>query len=60
MTSPVEQMSDYELIAWCSQAKEDLEDAATNQPQSDWHATCFAALYQIACEMNRRGLKAVD
>lgn len=48
-------MTDMELLAWCDEAKKDLEIAAAEEHNSEWHGTCFAALYVICTEMSKRG-----
>jgi hypothetical protein len=49
-------MTPDELHAWRDMAYADLCTAAAEQPQSDWHSACFAALYVVCQEINRRGL----
>lgn len=50
-------LSDDELKRKTLEAKDDLEKAAREQPDSDWHCACFAGLLTYAMEMNARGLK---
>jgi hypothetical protein len=51
-------LSDAELVSALKIAKEDLAKAAATQRNSEWHESCFAAVYLFADEMGKRGLKA--
>lgn len=48
--------SDEELHAQAMDCRNDLQKAAEEQPESEWHEACFAAMLIYAKEMNRRGL----
>lgn len=48
--------SNAELIAATKEAKSDLEKASRDQPDSEWHSSCFAGLLVYAREMSERGL----
>lgn len=50
-------LSDGELKVALTEAHDDLMKAADEQPNSEWHGTCFAATLVYSQEMNRRGLK---
>lgn len=51
-------LDDAGLVASFNEAKNDLEAAANDKPDSDWHSECFAAVLIYAGELNKRGLKA--
>ena len=53
----LEVMTNDQLRAFAEQAESDLYQAATFDKDSDWHASCFAALYMACMEMNSRGMK---
>jgi hypothetical protein len=53
-------MTPDELFAWRNLAAVDLVAIAQSDPNSERHEACFAALYVICEEMNRRGLKSID
>jgi len=53
----LEQMDDSALLAWLDESVRDLQKAADESPNSEWHEACFAAAYLFASEANRRGLK---
>ena len=50
-------LSDDELRKATITARDDLAQAATSQPNSEWHEACFAGALVYAGEMQRRGLK---
>ena len=50
-------MSNEQLRDKADDIYDDLIDAVEKVPQSDWHATCFAAMYAACAEMQRRGMK---
>lgn len=50
-------MSDDELIKATKEAYNDLTIAAKDEPNSEWHQSCFAATILFADEMAKRGLK---
>lgn len=57
--TPIEQleaMSNDQLKAFAEQAEADTIQAATFDKDSDWHASCFAALHLACVEMSARGL----
>ena len=47
-------LSDDELNDAIEQAKADLEKAATDEPNSEWHESCFAGFVMLAMEQTRR------
>lgn len=49
-------LDDDELVAAMKQAMDDLEAAATNDPESDWHQACFAGVMTYGQEIIRRGI----
>lgn len=54
-----DQLSEYtdnELINEFKEAIGKLEAAAENEPNSEWHESCFAATFLFAEEMGKRGL----
>lgn len=51
----LDDMTDFELLAWYDEAKKNLENVADKERDSEWHNTCFAALFVIRTEMNKRG-----
>jgi hypothetical protein len=53
----LEAMTNEELRAFAEQAEGDLYQAATFEKDSDWHGSCFAALYMACMEMSSRGMK---
>jgi len=50
-------LSDKELQAAADEAYADLIKAAHTDNNSEWHSTCFAALFCFCNELNKRGLK---
>jgi hypothetical protein len=50
-------LTDSRLIECAEKAHADLHAA---EPQSEWQASCFAALYVFCEEMGKRGLKAPE
>ena len=46
--------SDAELKALYETIKYDLETAAEEEPDSEWHQSCFAALALVTEETKRR------
>jgi HEPN domain-containing protein len=50
-------MSDDELRAFFDEAKADLTAAARDEPESEWHQSCFAAVMLAAMEAQARGIK---
>jgi HEPN domain-containing protein len=55
----VKAMSDEELKANMKQAGEDLNLAASEEPESEWHQACFAAVLTYAQELSRRVIRMV-
>lgn len=49
-------LSDADLRAFMAQAEIDNFAAATADKDSDWHQSCFAALYVACLEASDRGL----
>jgi hypothetical protein len=52
----ISNLSREDLIAKFDQAKQDLEEAATSQRNSEWHHGCFAACLLLGDEMRRRNI----
>lgn len=50
-------MSDEAVLWWLDESARDLQKAADEKPNTEWHEACFAAAYLFASEANRRGLK---
>jgi hypothetical protein len=50
-------MTDAQLIAAFKEAESDLKKAATEQPESEWHQSCFAGLLVFAGELSKRGIR---
>ena len=50
-------LSDIEILEMTEMAYSDLKKAANEQNNSEWHMSCFAAVYILSCEMKDRGLK---
>jgi hypothetical protein len=50
-------LSDEALIAATKEAKDDLEIAAREAPNSEHHEQCFAGLFVYTNEMASRGLR---
>lgn len=50
----ISDLSREDLIAKFDQAKQDLEEAATSQRNSEWHQECFAACLLLGDEMRKR------
>lgn len=51
------EMDDEQLRAAMLEAKEDLERASREQPDSEWHSGCFAALLIYSRELSDRQSK---
>lgn len=51
-------MTDEQVVAAFSEAREDLASAAATQPNSEWHEACFAGLLTFAGELSKRGIRA--
>jgi hypothetical protein len=51
----LDDMTDFELLAWYDEAMKNLEIVAAKERDSEWHSTCFGALFVIRAEMNKRG-----
>lgn len=49
-------MTDDELICAARTARDDLAEAAVDEPESEWHQACFAAAMIYGLEMETRGL----
>lgn len=49
-------LTDDELKAQMAAARDDLNKAAENHPDSEWHQACFAGALMLAGEMQKRGL----
>lgn len=52
-----EHLTNLEVINFLNQAKDDLDDATRDQPESEWHQSCFAAVLVMSQEALRRGLR---
>ena len=50
-------LSDDELNDAIEQAKADLEKAAHDEPNSEWHESCFAGFVMLGMEKTRRNPK---
>lgn len=50
------EMSDGALRMAFQQSEIDLAEAAAQQPNSDWHQSCFAALLIYGGELAKRGI----
>ena len=50
-------LSDDELNDAIEQAKADLEKAANDEPNSEWHESCFAGFVVLGMEQVRRNPK---
>lgn len=48
-------MTDCEVLGWFDTAQKDLAQAATDEPNSDWHQACLAAVAVLSQEMDKRG-----
>lgn len=48
--------SDDEIREMLNIATTDLEEAAVEQPNSDWHSACFSAVFLLSEEVARRGM----
>ncbi len=53
----IKELSDADLLAWAATARDDLENAAIHQHETEWHEACFAAVVTFGMEMGRRGLR---
>lgn len=51
------EMDDTQLVNTHRIAYEDCLKAANTQPNSDWHQTCFAAVYLLSCEITKRDIE---
>lgn len=51
-------LTDKELLAQLEIAKTDLQQAAHEQNNSEWHGSCFAGVIVLATEVQKRGLIA--
>lgn len=49
--------TDQQLIDLFNEAKLDLAKAAEDEPESEWHQACFAAVIMVSQEASKRGLK---
>lgn len=49
-------LSDAELNAAADEAMSDLQEAAAQQNESEWHEQCFAAVILFGMELKRRGI----
>lgn len=52
-------MSDAEVLVALELATKDVMEAAANQPDSEWHQTCFAGAMVLCIEMERRCVKNI-
>ena len=52
-------LTDRELLDALDVAKEDLQDAADTQQNSEWHGSCFAGVIVMAAEAQKRGISRV-
>lgn len=51
------ELTDEQLIAAVKMAETDLANAASENPNSEWHQSCFAGLIIYAGEIRKHGLK---
>jgi hypothetical protein len=60
MTDPYDPTtySEAELREALEEAKRDLQNAARDEPESEWHEACFAGVLVLAAELQSRGLSA--
>lgn len=49
-------LTDEELRTAINEASDDLKKASKDEPESEWHEACFAAVILFSQEMSRRGL----
>lgn len=49
--------TDDELISAAKECADDLTRASKDEPESEWHESCFAGMLCYARELNARGLK---
>lgn len=52
-------MNDEQLVDATKEARDDLVIASREQPDSEWHSSCFAAVLIYSKELHARGLKLV-
>ena len=50
-------LSDNQVLELAEECNSDLLKASSDNPESEWHEACFAAMVLTAQEMNKRGLK---
>lgn len=55
-----ETLNDDQLKMELEAAIQALKYVSENQPNSDWHESCFAAVIMFTTEMNKRKLKKDD
>ncbi len=53
----LDSLSNEQLLEAFETAQADLAQAAEKEPNSEWHESCFAALFIYCTEIGRRGLR---
>jgi hypothetical protein len=53
----MESLTDDELKAAFKAAEADLAEASTQEPNSEWHQSCFAGLVLYGAELTKRGIR---
>jgi len=53
-------LSDMDLMLALDMAYEDTKKASIDEKESEWHQSCFAALFLYADEIKRRGLTEIN
>lgn len=56
VTAYLEALTDEELILQARRSSQQLEQLAHDEPDSEEHAGCFAAVLRLSVHMARRGL----
>lgn len=51
------QYTNTQILGMLAQAELDLEKAATEEKESEWHQSCFAAVFVLIGEVAKRGIK---
>lgn len=56
MRAMLDEVTDAELVLMLDEATNDCSEAAKSDPNSEWHQTCFAAVWMLGQEFLRRGI----
>lgn len=56
ITEHLSELSEEALKSAFKQAESDLAEAAAQQPNSEWHQSCFAGLLIYGGELAKRGI----